>query len=711
MSPQQVREELDRILSSKAFADSERHRRFLRFVVDQTLNGRRIEIKESVIGVEALGRNGSFDPKVDPIVRVEAGRLRARLSSYYEAEGQGDPIRIELPKGGYVPDFRSLGPAVPYSRKPVPAFGAGAMLGALITLLLAGLLRRGTAPAGEVRLSILPPDNATVESSAISPDGKWVAFTASSKGRPMLWLRALDSTKTRLIDGTESASAPFWSPDSQSIAFFAHLVQVARVEITGGPVRVITPTQSGVAGTWSRQGMILFAMRRDGGNVLYQVPATGGAPKQVTSLNDARGEYSHGDPQFLPDGRHFLYLAASRRPGGTAIRVASLDGKDSKVLVSAEASGAYAPPVQGRPGMLLYVAGGKLVAQRFDPDHLEMHGQPVEIASGIRYSVGGKAQFSISNNGILAYQGGSTKNQQLALRDRDGRLIQEVGSPNDWVSFQLSPDERRIVFQRNDPQTGEASLWNMELSTGTVSRLLSPSNSSAEYPVWSPDGSEVAYAVGPRLRAIMRLRDGGADPAPIVDDEEGAKHPTDWSSDGRWILYHSPQPGPRNLTLWVVPVRPKGQRDKPQPYLANAFYSDCAAYFAPAPAGQPPQWIAHMTNDTGTGRFEVFVRDFPSGRQKSQVSNEGGWLPHWRRDGRELFYVTYDGTLMAVPVSTGATFEHGIPRPLFRAGLRQPMTAWPNVYAVGRDGNRFLVNQRLADPAAEAITVVLPRRP
>ena len=206
----------------------------------------------------------------------------------------------------------------------------------------------------------------------------------------------------------------------------------------------------------------------------------------------------------------------------------------------------------------------------------------------------------------------------------------------------------------------------------------------------------------------MRLRDGGADPASIVDDEEGAKHPTDWSSDGRWILYHSPQAGPRNLTLWVVPVRPKGQRDKPQPYLANAFYSDCAAYFAPAPAGQPPQWIAHMTNDTGTGRFEVYVRDFPSGRQKSQVSNEGGWLPHWRRDGRELFYVTYDGTLMAVPVSTGATFEHEIPRPLFRAGLRQPMAAWPNVYAVGRDGDRFLVNQRLADPAAEAITVVLP---
>jgi Tol biopolymer transport system component len=710
MSPRNVREELDRVLSSRAFADSERHRQFLRFVVEQTLDGRASEIKESVIGVEALGRNGLFDPKADPIVRVEAGRLRARLSSYYESEGKGDPIRIELPKGGYVPEFTSLDSAASHSKGRARMFVAGLVLGAVITLLLGRLLQRGPAAAGEVRLCILPPDHTAVESSAISPDGHWVAFTAASNRRPALWVRALDSTVATPISGTEDASAPFWSPDSQSIAFFSH-TKVNRVEVTGGPVQVITPTQSGVAGSWSRQGIILFAMRHDGGNVLYQVPATGGTPKQVTSLDESRGEYSHGYPQFLPDGRHFLYLASSRRPRETAIRAGSLDGGNSKLLTRSEASGAYAPPTQGRSGMLLYIAGGKVIAQQFDPPRLEMRGPPLEILSGIRYSAGGKAHFSVSNDGVLAYQGGSAKNQQLAWLDRDGRPIQEVGPPNDWVSFQLSPDERRIVFQRSDPETGVPSLWAMELNTGAVSRLLSPSSSGAEYPVWSPNGTEVAYAGAPRLRAIMRVHDGDANASPLVADEEGAKIPSDWSSDGRWFLYSSPQRGPRNLNLWLVPIGFTGQTDKPRPYFVDEFYSDCAAYFAPAPPGQTPRWIAHMTNAAGSGRFEVYVRDFPSGQQKWQVSNQGGWLPHWRRDGKELFYLADDGTLMAVPVNAGATFEHGAPLALFRTGLHQPMAAWPNVYAVSRDGTRFLLNQRLTEPAVEAISIVLPRRP
>jgi Tol biopolymer transport system component len=332
-------------------------------------------------------------------------------------------------------------------------------------------------------------------------------------------------------------------------------------------------------------------------------------------LDEAQGEYSHGYPQFLPDDRHFLYLSSSRKPRETAIRVGSLDDGTSKVLTNSEASGVYASPTQARPGMLVYVAGGKLIAQQFDPGRLEMHGRPLEIVSGIRYSVGGKAHFSISNDGVLAYQGGSTKNQQLAWFDRDGRSIVQVGPPNDWVSFQLSPDERRIVFQRNDPETGVPSLWEMELDTGAVSRLLSPSSASAEYPVWSPDGSTIAYGVGLRLRTIMRLSDRGAAASPIVDDDAGAKHPTDWSSDGRWILYHVPQQGPRNLTIWVAPVDLTGQPGKPWRYLTNQLNSDCAAYFAPAPPGQPPRWIAHMTNAAGSGRFEVYVRDFPSGQQ------------------------------------------------------------------------------------------------
>ena len=714
MSPQQVKEELDRILSSKTFADAERHRRFLSFVVARTLDGRETEVKESVIGVEALGRNVSFDPKVDPIVRVEAGRLRARLNSYYATEGKGDSIRIELPKGAYVPEFIALESPAPQSKRPVRPFAAGAVLGSVITLLLVALLRRNAVSVGEVQLSIIPPDHAGVEYSAISPDGNWVTFTASSKGRPMLWVRSLNSTDlnstdAKLISGTEGAYAPFWSPDSQSIAFFS-LTKLNHVDISGGPVRVITPMPSGVAGAWSPHGVILVARRRDGGNVLYQVPVTGGTPTQVTSLDDSRGEYSHGYPQFLPDGRHFLYLASSRRPHETAMRAGSLDGALSRFLTVTEASGAYAPSVAGRPGLLFYVAGGKLVAQQFDADRLEPRGQPREIISGIRYSVGGKAHFSISNNGVLAYQRGSMNNQQLTWLDRKGRPIREVGSPNDWVSFQLSPDERHIVFQRGDPDTGVPSLWKMELDTGMVSRLLSPSSSGAEYPVWSRDGSEIVYSAGPGLQAVMRLREGGSETSPVLENEEGAKILSDWSSDSRWILYATPQRGPRNLTLWLAPVGMLGHTGKSRPYLVSEFYSDCAAYFAPAPPGKEPRWIAHMTNGAGSGRFEVYVRDFPGGQQKWQISNQGGWLPHWRTDGQELFYLTDDGTLMAVSVHTGDTFEHGAPHALFRTGLKEPMIAWPNMYAVSWSGDRFLLNQRLADPAADAITIVLPRQ-
>jgi hypothetical protein len=343
---QRVRLQLGRILASAAFADAERASSFLRFIVERKLEGHSDEIKESVIAVEVLGRAPSFDSKSDSIVRVEAARLRDRLSSYYEAEGGADPVLISLPKGRYVPEFAEW------------------------------RTREASKSAGALRLSVLPPENTSFECFAVSPDGRKLAFTAPLNGRMRLWVRGLDSLEARPLAGTDNASWPFWSPDSVSIGFFVPN-KLKVVEISGGPTRDIADIVVGRGGAWSPEGIILFSPRPIG--VLCQVSAAGGAPTPVTSLDKARAEVAHGFPQFLPDGRHFLYLAACSRPGESSIRAGSLDSTSSKALLSADTSAAYAPVLRGHAASLLFVHDGALMAQAFDSRRLELSGQRTVI--------------------------------------------------------------------------------------------------------------------------------------------------------------------------------------------------------------------------------------------------------------------------------------------------------------------------------------------
>src|SRR5215467_8843782 len=333
MDAERVRAQLDQILSSATFCDAERASRFLCFVIELSLEGRADEIKESVIAIEVLGRNSSFDSKSDPIVRVEAGRLRDRLGSYYEGEGLADRTLISIPKGGYVPEFSERNPPTPSKRIDV------------------------------LRLSILPPDSTSFESFAVSPDGRKLAFTAALNGRMMLWVRALDSLEARPLAGTDNAVDPFWSPDSLSIGFFVpHKLKV--VEVSGGPSRDIADVVVGRGGAWSSEGVVLFCPRPVG--ILYQISAAGGAATPVTSLDQSRAEVAHGFPQFLPGGRQFLYLAASCRPAESSIRVGSLDSTTSKVLFNSDVGASYSPALAGHAGSLLFVSQGSLMAQPFD---------------------------------------------------------------------------------------------------------------------------------------------------------------------------------------------------------------------------------------------------------------------------------------------------------------------------------------------------------
>ena len=356
MEPTRVSAQLNRILSSVTFLDAERARSFLRFVVERALNGGAGEIKESVIAVEVLGRNSSFDSKTDPIVRVEATRLRNRLRDYYAREGAADDVFICVPKGGYVPEF---------SERQRPAL----------------------LPNEDVlRLSLLPPKSAVFDSFVIAPDARKIAFTAYLNGQMMLWVRDLDTLDAKALPGTATAAMPFWSPDSRSIAFFTPS-KLKVIQVSGGPCRDLADVVVGKGGTWNRDGIIVFCPRPVG--PLHQIPAGGGTARPVTSLDAARAEIFHGFPQFLPDGRRFLYLAACSRPGESSIRVGSVDSDVSKLLVSAETSASYAPlfgtpRLGGRSGCLLFICHQSLLAQALDPQTLELRGEPETVAAEVR---------------------------------------------------------------------------------------------------------------------------------------------------------------------------------------------------------------------------------------------------------------------------------------------------------------------------------------
>ena len=675
MDAERVRAEVSRIVASAAFADAERASSFLRFVVERKLEGRASEIKEFVIAVEVLGRTSSFDSKIDPIVRVEAGRLRDRLSSYYENEGQEDLVLISLPKGGYVPEFSE--------RRRLAA----------------------STRAAVMRLSILPPENASFESFAVSPDGRKVAFTAAVGGRMMLWVRALDSLEARPLAGTDRATYPFWSPDSLSVGFLVPN-KLKVVEISGGPPRDIADVVVGRGGAWSPEGVILFCPRPIG--ILYQISPAGGAPTPVTSLDESRAEIAHAFPQFLPDGRQFLYLAASYRPGQSSIRVSSLDSNDSKVLLRADTPAAYAPILRGHGASLLFVHEGTLMAQSFDSKSLQLSGERMVVAPQVRHRRWQQASFSVSSDGVLLYQG--AEHQQFSWFDRQGRLLATVGPHNDCLSFALSPDERYVALHRHDdPDTVLPTIWVMDLlRDGAVFRFTDLGATEAELtPVWSPDSREILFSRGDdrRMRLMRQALDGGT--GQCVLDTEGPKFPNDWSSEGKFIAYSSQLPDYQSMHTWIVSLHATGQKPKPRAFLQHSC-EELSAFFSPGQGKEAPRWIAYTSNETG--RHEVYVKDFPAGGRKWQVSNQGGFIPHWRRDARELFYLSPEGILMAAAVDLGATFEFGTPQALFKTGLQftPGYKTWMNQYAMTRDGQRFLLNRHVPEGRPGAITAVIP---
>jgi len=579
------------------------------------------------------------------------------------------------------------------------AWIASALVLAAATLFLVLARSRGGATGDRaIRSSILPPEKSAflfggISSGpvAVSPDGRLLAFVARTpEGRELLWVRPLDSLSARPLEGTEGASFPFWSPDSRSIGFFADS-KLKKIEAQGGPPLTICDTSIARGGSWNQEGTIIFAP--DIGDSIYRVSASGGEPVPVTLLDETRNQFNHRWPFFLPDGRHFLFFARCSSGESTGTYVASLDSREQKFIMPGQSNAVYAPP-----GYLLFVRERTLMAQPFDSRRLEITGDAVPVADPV--VVNGSVQraiVSVSTSGILAYQGGVlTGGYHLQWFDRSGKPIGAIGEQTLYLFPRLSPDGQRIVVQINDPRTYNADLWIFDVARGVKTRLtFEPSIESS--PVWSPEGTRIAFASNRKGRFHMfaKASSGVGAEETLVDEPDADTRPLSWSRDGRYIAYMRRKvKGPTRGDIWILPLF--GDR-KPFPFMQSEF-EEAAADFSP-----DGRFIAYGSNESG--RNEVYVAPFPGGGGKWQVSTAGGTAPRWRGDGLELFYLAPDNRLMSAEIRPkGTRVEIGTVRPLFQSYSGQP---GGGVYDPSADGKRFLFIAENELSGSEPITLVV----
>lgn len=575
------------------------------------------------------------------------------------------------------------------------AWSAAAVVALIAVVEGAWLWRSGissTVPP-EVRLEIATPPTTDPLSLALSPDGKKIVFIATSAGRPQLWLRRLDAVSARPLAGTEFASMPFWSPDNRSVGFFANS-GLRAVDIEGGVVQKIADAVVPGGAAWNPDGVVLFPIVPD--SPLFRVSVKAGSPVPVSNL-EPRG-VGQRDPQFLPDGHRFLYYVASSAPT-RGIYLGDLKGGPSRWLLDADSGGVYAPS-----GHLLFVRQGTLFAQGFDAVRGVMLGNAHPMAEQIAF--GGPANLaavSTSSAGPIAYRTGSTGGKrQLIWVDRSGRQLATVTEPGSFgpAYVSMSPDHTRLAVQRSID--GNVDIWLIDLDrAGTVRFTTDPRPEIA--PLWSPRGDRIVFSAITRGEAFdlyQKTVDGVGSDALLITEE--SKQATDWSRDGRYVLYRSRNPK-TGWDIWALPLGPDKQ---PFPVVQTNF-DERDAQFSP-----DGKWIAYQSNDSG--RFEIYVQSFPRPGARIPVSTGGGAQAKWRSDGKELFYIASDGTLTAVAFhgdsSPGQSVRIGSPTPLFFANVGAFEDISLPHYVVSPDGQRFLMDTVVEENAA-AITVILNWKP
>jgi Tol biopolymer transport system component len=563
------------------------------------------------------------------------------------------------------------------TRKDHRAWMAGTAVA--LALVAAVLYFRPAPPVRVARLEIpLPPGGGH---SAISPDGSQVAYAMGE-----LWVRPLNAVSATRLAGTDRGDHPFWSPDSRWIGFLAN-GKVMKVQAAGGPPQILgEATNSRAAGAWNGQGTILFSA----GGVIRRISELGGEAPPVTELDRSLGEIYHLHPSFLPDGRHFLYLAWSGIAANRRVYVGSFDSKARTPLLDVASKAIYAAP-----GFVLFGRAGSLVARPFDAGRLRFTGDEMPIAEPFELAGTGYAPFNASEEGTLTYKaGGAATDFPLMWADRSGKISEPLGAIPSSV-LRLSPDGRRVAFADGvSLGTTGANVWIHDLDDGKRMRLTSDASIS-HFPIWSPDGSRVLFDSNRGREASShalyeKLANGATPEQLVLEPPTGfSLSAQDWSRDGRLIVFLRGKAGGSTYDLWFLPL--SGDR-KPVPYLTTPFDEENAAL---SPNGR---WLAYSTNESGP--FQVVVRSFPDpSREKRQISVEGGTCPRWRADGREIYYLEPSGRVVAVQISTEPGLSIGGSSPLFKTGFpfsAATLTETPYgssyPYDVAPDGQKFLIS-------------------
>ena len=526
---------------------------------------------------------------------------------------------------------------------------------------------------------------------ALSPDGRTLAMVAYSArvNNYVLWTYEIGGRQTGSLDGTQEASYPFWSPDGRSIGFFAD-GKLKKVDLPGGQVQVLCDAPNGRGGTWNRDGVVVFTPDSFGG--LSRVSASGGVPVEMTQPDTSRFETSHRWPVFLPDGRHFIYLAANftGKFEYNANFLGSLDSQERRLLVSTSANAAYA-----EPGYLLYLRDKTLVAQPFDRRRYVLSGEPHTLSDEVLYThLVNRAVFSVSSGAVLVTQTGKgAALSQLTWFDRNGKPVGTTGAPGSYGNARLSPDGRRVAVDQTNPDGRNVDILILE-PDGVAPTRLTFDPSAHSTPIWSPNGKQILFSWNRKFGAQLYLKptDGSGSEEEAADLGAGFPVNTwDWSRDGKYVLVR------KGNELWYLSWPERVARP-----LLQAKWTVQNAQFSP-----DGRWMAYTSNETGS--TEIYVSPFPSANGKWQVSSAGGEEPRWRQDGKELFYLSAEGKMMAVAVTKGASFKAEAPVALFQTQRRrQPISSFAVFsYDVSGDGQRFLIITKVDEASAAPLSVFL----
>ena len=564
------------------------------------------------------------------------------------------------------------------------------MAAGLALVLIAGAIAwRNSRPAVRTTYFSAPLPFAARD-LAVSPNGHTVAVVGyrESERKNLLWIYEPGSQEASSLAHTEDASFPFWSPDGRSLGFFAD-GRLKKIELSSGTVQTLCDAPTGRGGTWNKDGVIVFTPSGQLGNGLYRIQASGGTPAQITIPDRSQGEDSHRWPVFLPDGIHYLYLAVnlSGQKSLYTVFVGSLNSNEKRPVTRARGNIAYAAP-----GYLLFYRDQTLFAQHFDTKNFELTGEPTPVLTDVQYFPRvAKAVFATTDAGLLVSQKSSgTGASQVLWFDRKGKNIGVAVRPGVYGNISLSRNGKFVAADTTDQASQNTDIWTYGLENDNAQRLtFDPSIDSI--PIWSPDGTQLVFASNRNLKFDLYLKNanGGEEEKAVVQDGPD-KFPNSWSRDGKYILYE------RGPDLWYVtlPSLRSTQFLKAPSTLKNGQFS---------PDGK---WVAYASNENG--RWEVYVTSFPEAHGKWQVSNAGGEQPRWRGDGKELFYISPDGKIMAAPVKTGVNFDAEGPLVLFQANPRELVaTSEQLTYDVSDDGQRFLINTQMKQTETAPMSVVL----